>query len=142
MNIPIELYASFLLVIRIISMTFIFMVLKRQWGLFKIPIQDEARIDKKAARHFRRVLFILALIIFIGNIIPAGIDIMTLITDNTGRPRIVQPISVLYTMTASGTALLSSYLIWRLYRLAAGEKIITDRTQYRLEDELKEEKLK
>lgn len=135
MTIPIELYATLLLVIRLTSMTFIFFVLRRQFSLFRLPIRDASQYDVKALKHFRVVLFTLALIIFLGNIVPAAIDIITLLNQDTGRPRVVQPISIIYTMTASMTALISSYLIWRLYRLAADEKEITDLTVKRLKNE-------
>src|SRR5690606_24199300 len=72
-------------------------------------------------RTYRVVLFILALVIFVGNIIPAGIDIYTLISDTIPRPDRVPLMSVLYTFSASATALVSSILIWVLYNLARSE---------------------
>lgn len=135
MTVSIEVYAIILLLIRVASMTFIFFVLKRQFGLFKLPIKNSDIVDAKALKHFRAVLFFLALIIFIGNILPAVIDISSLLNVSNGRPSLVQPISFAYTLSASITSLLSSYLIWRLYRLAADEKEITDLTAHRLRDE-------
>lgn len=138
--ISITLYAAILLLVRIVSMTFITLVLKRQWALLKLPIKNAAQYDVKALKHFRIVLFMLVLVIFIGNLVPAIIDIATILQANTGRPNTVQPVSLIYTLTASVTSLVSSYLIWRLYRLAADEKDITDLTVKRLKDQTKSNK--
>jgi hypothetical protein len=129
----IQLYAGILLVLRLISMSFIFIVLRKQLALFKQPISDNIR-------WFRVTLFVLAMAVFIGNIIPAGIDILTVFADLPRSVRTVKPISLLYTMDAAGTSLVSSILIWTLYRMASGEKKLTDRTQHRLEDELIQER--
>lgn len=116
---------------------FIFFVLKRQYSLFKLPIKDEGKLDGKAIRHFRAVLFGLALIVFIGNIVPFGIDLLTILNDDfIGRPGTVRVVSFIYTLSASLTSLISSYLIWRLYRLAADEKDITDLTVRRQREEM------
>ena len=105
-------------------------VIRKQWALFKLPIDH-------SILRFRRTLFFLTLAIFIGNIIPAVIDLLTLF-DLTTRPLTVQLPSVLYSFDNSITALLSSYLIWRLYRLAADERAITDFTEKSLTDKLSE----
>lgn len=117
----IQTYASILLVIRLVSMWFIGSVLVRQMILFRYPIA-------KPLVWFRRTLFLLALFVFIGNIAPLIIDALTIWGDLTRSTRIVKPISLVYTIDAAGTALLSSVLIWTLYRLASGEKTQTDTT--------------
>ena len=138
--ISITLYAAILLLVRIVSMTFITLVLKRQWALLKLPIKNAEQYNVKALKHFRIVLFMLVLVIFIDNLVPAIIDIATILHANTGRPNTVQPVSLIYTLTASVTSLVSSYLIWQLYRLAADEKDITDLTMKRLKDQIKSNK--
>lgn len=138
--ISITLYAAILLLVRIVSMTFITLVLKRQWALLKLPIKNAEQYNVKALKHFRIVLFTIVLVIFIGNLVPAIIDIATILQANTGRPDTVNPVSLIYTLTASVTSLISSYLIWRLYRLAADEKDITDLTVKRLKDQIKSNK--
>lgn len=127
MDISVEIYVIILLIFRVASMTLIFFVIKRQLDLFKLPIA-------KKIKHFRVVLFTLATIIFIGNIIPASIDIFTLLGD-TNQPQTIHGISVLYSLSASLTALVSSYLIWKLYRLAADAKKMTDLTENQLTQE-------
>jgi len=138
--ISITLYAAILLLVRIVSMTFITLVLKRQWELLKLPIKNASQYDVRVLKQFRVVLFTLVLVIFIGNLVPAIIDIATILHANTGRPNTVQPVSLIYTLTASVTSLVSSYLIWRLYRLAADEKDVTDLTVKRLKDQTKSNK--
>lgn len=114
MNISIELYAGILLVVRLISMWFMYKVLRKQWSLFQFDIPAHIR-------NYRRVLFILALVIFFGNVTPALIDVVTIMQSEIRQASTVTLISVLYTFSASGTALASAFLIWLLYRLAAEE---------------------
>lgn len=128
-EIDIKTYAALLLLLRLISMTLLLLVIKRQWDLFKISVP-------KNINRFRVVLFTLTIGIFLGNIIPAGVDVLTVVADMSGRPDGVSLISLLYSLDNSLTALLSAYLIWRLYRLAANEKEITDFTEKRLSDTL------
>lgn len=129
-TIDIQIYAGILLVLRIVSMTFMSMVIAKQVSLFKFSVP-------KKIRRFRVVLFALAIAILIGNFIPAGINTLTILDVQTGRPAEVHLVSTIYTLNASLVALLSSYLIWRLYRLAANEKEITDLTAKRLTEEKK-----
>lgn len=114
----IKSYALTLLITHIASMVFIFLVLKRQWALMKLPIPPNIK-------RFRLTLFILSLAIFAGNIVPIIIDSLTLFID-TGRPQTVKPVSLMYAYSNGITALVSSYLIWTLYRLAADTKSVTD----------------
>jgi hypothetical protein len=104
-------YAAILLVIRVASMTLMASVLRRQLQLFKLYI------DKEIA-GYRRILFALATAIFVGNIIPAGIDALTLFSIVTRSAKTVNGISLLYTLAWATTSLLSSILIFRLYRMS------------------------
>lgn len=109
----IQLYAALLLLVRIGSMTLMGAVLLRQIQLFELPIA-------KDIKHFRVVLFVLALCIFFGNFIPAGIDILTITGDLARSTKTVNTVSLIYTAATSLTSLLSAYLIFRLYRLEIG----------------------
>lgn len=115
----IHTYAVILLVIRIASMILMGLVIKRQLELFRLRVPQEIKL-------YRVILFVLALGIFIGNITPAIIDVLTIFGDVDRSARIVKPISLLYTIDAAGTALLSSILIFWLYRMsnAADEKFV------------------
>lgn len=107
----IKMLAFGLLLGRAVSLTFIILVLRRQWQLLKLPIEREIKT-------FRKILFILSCAILAGNIIPVIIDVLTLFV-NTGRPPQVRAISIAYAYSNSLTAATSSLLIWFLYRLAA-----------------------
>ena len=120
MGLSIEVYAVILLIVRLISMGLMWKVIQRQWSLFKKPIDE-------SIKNFRKLLFVIALAIVAGNITPMVIDVLTIFA-TTDRPPFVSLTSLAYTFNAAGTALLSSYLIWRLYKLADDEEAITEYT--------------
>jgi hypothetical protein len=122
----IQTIAFIALLARVGSDIFIGLVLFRQYKLFKLPITDELR-------HFRFVLFLLSLGIFIGNLIPIILDIATIYFGGAGRPTRVSLPSASYVESNAITSLISAYFIWKLYRLAAATKDITDYTQHSLE---------
>lgn len=101
--------ALILLIGRIISDLFIFAVLRRQWQLITARYKD--RLDK-----MRWVLFSVSVVIFLGNMIPIGIDIATLLAD-VGR---AQPTSVgiMYAFSSNIPMLMLSVLMWFVYHLA------------------------
>lgn len=107
-------YILILLAISAVAMVFIIRVLIKQVGLFKYPISD------KNISHFRKILFGIALVIIIMGLIPIAINIATLFI-NTGRPTIVKPVSLVYSLAVHLQTLLLSYLLWRIYRLANGD---------------------
>lgn len=111
----IEALAAMLLAFRITSMVFIVLVLLKQLRLMKIPIVKE--FDTPTIRRMRKVFFIIALVIFLGNFIPIAIDVLTLFVE-TGRPARVQLISIGYAFSNSLVAMLSSIFIYALYWLA------------------------
>ena len=116
MTIDIIPYATLLLAIRIVSIIFIGLVIMRQLELFKMPIDAEVR-------RFRIVLFLLALGVFAGNLVPTTIDVLTIFNANhIGRPPQIGMTSFAYTLSASLTSLVSSLMIWKLYNLARGGK--------------------
>jgi hypothetical protein len=112
----IQALALILLIGHLISVAFIFTVLRKQYALLKLPID-------KHLRTFRRVLFILSAAIFLGNFIPIAIDALTLFVD-TGRPPSVRVVSIMYAVSNMVVAVTSSILVWLLYRIAASDDYI------------------
>lgn len=105
----IHILAFILLVCRIVSVIFMGSVLLKQFKLFGT---DESR----DVVIFRRVLFILALIIFLGQFVPILIDIATLVANaKRTNPNIL---GVAYGLSNAFTALLSSIAFWLVYRIA------------------------
>ncbi len=142
--ITIELYVLILLFISAVSMYFITGVLIKQIRLLKAPFVLAEQYDeatKKILVRFRLVLFIISLTIIVMGLIPIGINILTLLTE-TERPATVRPVSFVYSLGVHLQGLFLAYLVSRLYQLASSEKDITDNTQHRLEEELKDEKSK
>ena len=113
--------SAILLVGQIISVGFIFSVLRLQFGLFKTTIQHDLVA-------IRRVLFHLAMVIFLGNLIPIVINALT-ITGAIYRPvlhgRLNFP-AIIYTSSNTGVAVASALLIWLLYRMASKVLVIVD----------------
>lgn len=107
----IQLYASILLGIRVVSMFLIGKVILRQIELFKLFIDKEIRT-------YRRILFVLAVAIFIGNLIPGIIDVLTITGELTRSARTINGVSLWYTGAWAITSLLSSVLIFWLYRMS------------------------
>lgn len=130
MMLTIQQLAIGLIFLHMGSVIYISMVLRRQFGLFKVPISPYLN-------HFRKVLFTLSCIVLLGNVIPILIDVLTLFVQ-TGRPAHLRIVSILYAFSNGVTALISAYLIWKLYHLAADTKKMTDFT----EDTLKAERKK
>jgi len=116
---PIKLLAALLLVVQVGTVVFIVSVLKRQWGLFKLYVEPEIK-------KFRRNLFILALSIFLGNLIPMTIGFLTVIGAITRSASTVNLVSGIYTVANTFTLFFSSLLIWTLYRLANAKDIIVE----------------
>lgn len=107
----IKVYAAILLIVRIASMILMGAVLKRQLQLFKMPIDKEIK-------HYRIILFLLALAIFAGNIIPATIDFLTIVDGLTRSAKTINGVGLVYSMAWTATSLLSAILIWWLYRMS------------------------
>lgn len=132
--ISIKTLALVLLAMHAGSAAYIFTVLKKQVTLLRLPIDSYLK-------HFRIILFVLSLAIFIGNIIPIVIDGLTLFID-LGRAASVRPIGIAYAISNAVTAFVSAYLIHMLYRLAADEKEVTDYTQHLSEINIETDKKK
>lgn len=107
----IKLYAAILLGTRIVSLFLMGLVLRRQLQLFKLPIDREIR-------NYRVILFLLALAIFAGNIVPATIDFLTLTEGLTRSAKTINGVGLVYSLAWTATSLLSAVLIFWLYRMS------------------------
>jgi ethanolamine transporter EutH len=107
----IKVYAALLLVLRMVSLFFMGSVIKRQLQLFRLYIDKEIRM-------YRRILFVLAIAIFVGNLIPGLIDILTITGELTRSSKTINGVSLVYSGAWAITSLLSAILIWWLYRMS------------------------
>lgn len=108
----IQLLAALLLIGRLVSEYFIVRVLIKQW---------EIRNTKTHPRllAMRRVLSLLAILVFVGNLYPLWLDIYTLFIDTELRAsQTVGLYSVVYSLDNNLTFVIASILIWVLYKLA------------------------
>jgi len=104
--------ASILLALHLISGVFIALVIKRQWGLFKDMIDHSLLV-------YRKVLFALSCVIFLGNLNPILINLQTILFGPGARPAKLQPISISYAVSNAVVAMISAILIFILYKMAA-----------------------
>lgn len=105
--------AIILLTLRLFSVIFMSMVLVKQFKLFGKSINSEYARD---IITFRRVLFGLAVIIFIGQLVPIVIDIATVFAH---APRSApNPLGIAYGLSNAITAVLSSIAFWLMYKVA------------------------
>ena len=111
--IELKTYIIILLIIAAIGMFYIFRVIKQQRRLFQYHIED------REVRQFRYTLFAISIVIVVMGLIPIAINLFTLFVDSGGRPRHVSWLSVVYSFGVHIQSLLLSYLLWRIYRLAA-----------------------
>ena len=110
----IKIIAAILLIERLISAGFIIAVIRRQGRLLRVRVPEQLE-------RFRQVLFGLSLVIFVGNFIPILIDTLTLFANLQGRPN-PSAIGIAYALSNATTAVLSSVLVWVIYRLARSEE--------------------
>ncbi|WP_438980191.1 hypothetical protein [Polynucleobacter sp.] len=107
----IQLLAFLLLVGRLISDLFIIMVLRKQWKLRR------TRTHPRLVA-IRRVLTLLAVLVFIGNLYPLLLDAYTLIDASVRTSRSVNLVGVIYSLDNNLTFMFASILIWTLYKLS------------------------
>jgi len=112
----IKTISALLFILHIVASTFMFLVIRRQLSLFKRYIDPELR-------RFRMVLFLLTMSIFIGNFIPLSIDLFNAI----GEAPESAPLGRIIYITANAiVSVISSGLIWSMYRLAAKTAVIVE----------------
>jgi hypothetical protein len=107
----IKVLAAVVLVGQSISFILMATVLMKQLSLFKLYIEPELK-------RFRLALFLLALVIFLGNIVPTTISVLTLTDTVTRSVHHINLVGMFYSMTNTLVATFSSILIWLMYRLA------------------------
>ena len=121
--VSLQLIAVFLLIARVISVIFIAIVLRLQWRLFKPNIDfslvpNLSNFERKRIYLARRVLFALAVAVFLVNMVPIIIDTITIFDNTLGRPQELRAISIAYAASNAATAMFSAILVWALYRIA------------------------
>lgn len=110
----IQIIAASLLTLRIISVAFVAQVIKRQTSLMRLK-------DAHQIGTLRKVLFSLALVIFFGQWVPITIDVATLLAD---VPRSApSTLGVAYAFSNAFTAVLSSILLWLVYRVSEQQSV-------------------
>lgn len=107
----IKLLASILLAGRFISDVFIILVLRKQWRIRKLPTHPRLA-------NLRRVLTLLAVLVFIGNIYPLLLDLFTLFDPGIRTTRTVNLVGAAYSLDNNLTFMFASILIWALYKLS------------------------
>lgn len=115
----IKTLAEILLTGQIFSAVFIFLVLVRQVALFRLRVQS-------GLEWFRRILFALALTIFLGNLVPIIIDIATIRQPAIRVVKHTNLIGLLYASSNTFASTMSALLIWIMYRLAAKTMLIVE----------------
>lgn len=107
----IQLLAFLLLIGRLISDVFIILVLKKQWRIRKLHTHPRLA-------QIRRVLTLLAVLVFIGNIYPLMLDAWTLFYPGIRTTPTVNPVGVFYSLDNNLTFMFASILIWGLYKIS------------------------
>lgn len=107
----IQLLAFLLLIGRLISDAFIIVVLRKQWKIRKIPTHPRLG-------NIRRVLTLLAVLVFIGNIYPLLLDAFTLFYPGVRSTQNVNLVGVFYSLDNNLTFMFASILIWALYKIS------------------------
>lgn len=107
----IQVLASILLIGRLISEGFIIAVMRKQWRIRKT--KTHPRLMK-----IRRVLTLLAVLVFIGNIYPLLLDAYTLYDAQVRTTQNVNLVGVAYSLDNNLTFMFASILIWTLYKLS------------------------
>lgn len=103
--------AFILLVGRLISEAFIINVLIRQWKIRKTRTHPRLQ-------QMRKVLALLAALVFLGNIYPLLLDAITLVMPEIRTSQHVNLQGVFYTLDNNLTFMFASILIWVLYKLS------------------------
>lgn len=107
----IQLLAILLLIGRLISEGFIIAVIRKQWKIRKTAIHPRLRA-------LRRVLTLLAILVFIGNIYPLLLDAYTLYDSAVRTSQTVNLVGVFYSLDNNLTFMFASILIYALYKLS------------------------
>jgi hypothetical protein len=104
----IQLLALFLLLERVVSVTFMSMVVRKQYRLFKFHI-DTGLVA------FRKVMFAMSVVFLLSNVIPIIVDVFYAFID---IPQHADPILKVYTFSNATAAMVASIFLWLIYRIA------------------------
>lgn len=115
----IKTLAAIVLVGQLTSVVLMGFVIRRQLELFKYAIDSEVKM-------FRRILFMLALVAFIGHLVPTAISIGTLTNHITRSVQTINFFGMIYSITNTTVATASAILISSLYRLAKATAVIVE----------------
>lgn len=107
----IQTLALLLLIGQLISEIFIISVLRRQWQIRK------SRTHPRLIQ-IRRVLMLLALLVFLGNLYPMALDAIKLFYPGVRTTQTINPAGAFYAISTNLTFMFASILIWVLYKLA------------------------
>lgn len=107
----IQVLASLLLIGRLVSDVFIVMVIRKQWKIRKTRTHPRLMA-------IRRVLTLLAILVFVGNIYPLLLDAYTLYNSSVRTSQSVNLVGVAYSLDNNLTFMFATILIWTLYRLS------------------------
>lgn len=107
----IQTLALLLLLGRLVSDGFIIAVLRKQWKLRKTRTHPRLM-------QIRKVLTLLAVLVFVGNIYPLLLDAYTLAAPAIRSSRSVNLVGVFYSLDNNLTFMFASILIWTLYKLS------------------------
>ncbi len=121
MEIEIRIISGILLLLRVVSLAFIALVIMKQLKLFKIEVSEKVNL-------FRRILFFMACIILVGNLIPIMLHISTLMADSVELKRIVpRTFGIAYAVSNALTSVASSFFIWYLYKMSGALAIVVEK---------------
>lgn len=107
----IQLLSFILLLIMGVSDFFIILILRRQWKLRKTKTHPRLMT-------YRRVLSLLAILIFVGNIYPILLNLYSIFVPSIRTSQTVNLVGVIYSLDNALTFMIASILIYALYKLA------------------------
>lgn len=106
-----QVLAPILIVGRIITICFIVAVIRKQWRIRKSPIHPRLQ-------NLRKVLTLLAILVFVGNLYPLFLDVITLLPPDIRTSNVINMLGVVYALDNNITFMLAAILIWTLYKLS------------------------
>jgi hypothetical protein len=131
----IQTLSIILLVIEIIAFVYIVRVVTIQYPLLKATNDQDVR-------PLRYVLFFLALALLLGIGISIGVDIATIINGSIRSTTTINPLGLVYSLANSLSDVLSSVLLWLVYKVTGlatikieAEKLSLQKSNDKLEND-------
>lgn len=113
--IDIHIVAAILLPLHLMAIFFMGLVLRKQYPLLKAQ-------DDKEITALRILLFFFAIILFVANIVPVVVDLLTIFDTVKRSTNVVNGLGLVYSISNGLVALVSSICFWLIYLLA--ERIV------------------